>query len=88
MHLALNCVQKWCVEKGLSVNANKTGMVLFTKKCTSAGFTAPRLFNTKLKFAHQMKYLGVTLDSKLDWNAHIENRVRKASIATGNVEVQ
>jgi hypothetical protein len=32
MQRALNCVQNWCVEKVLNVNANKTSMVLFTKR--------------------------------------------------------
>jgi hypothetical protein len=30
MQGALNCVENWCREKGLSVNADKTTMVLFT----------------------------------------------------------
>jgi hypothetical protein len=29
----------------------------------------------------QAKYLGVILDKKLDWKAHLENRMRKACIA-------
>jgi hypothetical protein len=29
----------------------------------------------------QVKYLGVILDKKLDWKAHLENRMRKVCIA-------
>jgi hypothetical protein len=32
MQRALNCVQNWCGEKGLNVNADKTSMVFFTKR--------------------------------------------------------
>jgi hypothetical protein len=72
MQIALNCVQNWCRKTGLSVNANKTSNV---------GLTAPRLFQTRLQLTDQVKYLGITLDSKLNWNTHISNRIIKASIA-------
>jgi hypothetical protein len=32
MQRALNCAQNWCSEIGLNVNADKTVMVLFTKR--------------------------------------------------------
>jgi hypothetical protein len=44
MQRALNCVQNWCGEIGLNVNANKTNMVLFIKRRNLEGFTAPKLF--------------------------------------------
>jgi hypothetical protein len=40
-------------------------------------FSHPRLFETELILNNQVKYL----DSKLDWKFHIDNRIRKASIA-------
>jgi hypothetical protein len=46
MQRALNCVQNWCGEKGLNVNADKTSMILFTKRRNLEGFFAPRLFDT------------------------------------------
>jgi hypothetical protein len=38
MQGALNCVENWCREIGLSVNADKTKMVLFTNNRKIAGF--------------------------------------------------
>jgi hypothetical protein len=81
MQRALNYVQNWCGEIGLNVNADKTYMVLFTKRRNVEGFFAPRLFDTELILNNQVKYLGVTLDSKLNWKFHMDNRTRKASIA-------
>jgi hypothetical protein len=45
------------------------------------GFFNPKLFGTELKMTDQVKYLGVILDMKLDWKAHLENRIRIACIA-------
>jgi hypothetical protein len=42
MPRALNCVQNWCGEIALNVNADKTSMVLFTKRRNLEGFFAPK----------------------------------------------
>jgi hypothetical protein len=55
-------------------------MVLFTNNRKIGGFYNPRLFGTELRMTDQVKYLGVLLDKKLDWKAHLENRMRKAWI--------
>jgi hypothetical protein len=69
MQGALNCAENWCEEIGLSINTDKTAMVLFTT------------FGTELRMTDQMKYLGVFLDKKLDWKAHLENGMSKGCIA-------
>jgi hypothetical protein len=38
----LNCIQNWCGEIGLNVNADKTSMVLITKKRKLEGFFRPK----------------------------------------------
>jgi hypothetical protein len=73
MQGAVNCVENWGREIDLSVNANKTTMVLFTNNRKIGGFYNPRLLGTELKMTDQVKYLGVILDKKLDWKAHLEN---------------
>jgi hypothetical protein len=85
MQRALNCVQNWCGEIGLNFNADKTSMVLFTKKRKLEGFLAPKLFDTELILNNHVKYLGFILDSKLNWKFYIENRIRRVGIATGIV---
>jgi hypothetical protein len=59
MQGALNGVESWCRKIGLSVNADKTTMVLFTNNRKIGGFYYPRLFGTKLKMTDQVKYLGM-----------------------------
>jgi hypothetical protein len=66
MQGALNCVENWCREIGLSVNADKTKMVLFTNNRKIGGFYNPKLFGTESRMTDQVKYLGVIFDKKLD----------------------
>jgi retron-type reverse transcriptase len=61
MQGALNCVENWCRDKGLSVNADKTTMVFFMNNRKIGGFYNPRLFGTELRMTDQVKYLGGTL---------------------------
>jgi hypothetical protein len=81
MQRALNFVQNWCGEIRLKVNSDKTSMVFFTKRRNFEGFFVPKLFDMELILNNQVKYLVVIPDSKLNWKFHIDNRIRKASIA-------
>ena len=73
---------KWFQVNKLSVNTSKTNFMVFTNKsCDDTysvcmnGLNLSRLFITKL--------LGVHMDSKLDWNDHINierNKIAKKII--------
>lgn len=80
MQRALDHVQTWCTSKSLRVNPGKTEMVLFTNR-RKLRVSPPSIFGTELGFSTEVRYLGVTLDSKLRWRSHIERQARKA-IAT------
>ena len=77
---ALRIVEKWCDNYELSVNPTKTGLVLFTNRRSLDDYRLPTLFGTELKLSNETKYLGVLLDSKLNWNGHLEQKLSKASI--------
>jgi hypothetical protein len=62
---ALSTVETWCNEVMLSVNPDKTGLVAFTRRRKPEGVFEPRLFGVPLKLSRSVKYLGVTLDSRL-----------------------
>jgi hypothetical protein len=64
---ALDTVEEWCSEHGLTVNPDKTGLVVFTRKRNLPGFFQPCLFGRKLQRSMSVKYLGVILDSGLTW---------------------
>jgi len=56
----------------LSVNPRKTAIVPFTNKRKLDNLIEPTLFGEQIEFSNQVKYLGIILDSKLTWNAHID----------------
>lgn len=64
MQRALDLIQSWCTDRSLKVNPIKTEMVLFTKS-RKLNIKVPSIFDTELKFSTEVRYLGVTLDSKL-----------------------
>jgi len=44
-------------------NPNKTEIVLLTRKVSLSGLKPPEIFNSKLNFSKEVKYLGITLGS-------------------------
>ena len=72
MQRIFRVVGKWCRESGLSVNPDKTGLILFTKKRVISAFSRPKLFGKQLVMTNKVKYLGVILDSKLTFDDHVE----------------
>lgn len=78
MQEVMGQVEDWCTSTELSVNPDKTQLVLFTKKRKIEGFFNPTLFNKSLIRSHEVKYLGVTIDDKLNWGAHVALRLQKA----------
>ena len=78
MQTALNHIQQWCEEHGLTAHPKKTELVLFTHRRKIVNFVAPKLGGEELKLSSSVKYLGVILDSKLSWSSHVESKYQKS----------
>ncbi|CAH0712852.1 unnamed protein product, partial [Brenthis ino] len=78
---ALNTITRWCRENELSINADKTVIVPFTRKRKLVRLTELRLNGKTLNLSNEVKYLGVTIDQKLTWNSHLNNIIQKAKMA-------
>jgi len=81
MNVNLQLVNDWCHGEGLSINPSKTVVVPFTRKKNLESLSRLRLGPTQLKVSDTVKYLGLTIDSKLTWNNHLNNTLHKAKWA-------
>jgi hypothetical protein len=71
MQEALNVVVKWAVKEGLSISPLKTVTLPFTNRRNTEGLGPLKLYGKELTM------LGVTFDSKLSWNQHLEKIINK-----------
>ena len=75
---SLNSISDWCAENGLKLSTLKTHSVMFTWR-RNWKFSRPlTVNNTEIEMKSSTKFLGVTLDSMLLWNEHIEKQCKKA----------
>ena len=52
---------------------------LFTRKYKTRSVTGLKLFQKEIKVSKKTKYLGVVLDSKLNWTSHLEYACREVT---------
>jgi hypothetical protein len=78
MQGAQNVVGKWAVKEGLNISPHKTAIVPFTNRRRIEDLGPLTLHSKELKILGDVKYFGVILDSKLNWNQHLQKIIRKA----------
>jgi hypothetical protein len=72
---ALNDIVAWGHESGLEFNASKTMVSWYTNKKLKIN-TLPRvkIGGISIDPVNEVKYLGMTLDNKLNFNTHIKQK--------------
>jgi hypothetical protein len=78
MQEALNVVVKWAVKKGLNISPHKTTIVPFTNRRKTEGLGHFILHGKELEMLDEVKYLGVILDPKPNWNQRLQKTISKA----------
>ncbi|KAJ8950921.1 hypothetical protein NQ318_008359 [Aromia moschata] len=79
-------VERWCLDEGLRVNPEKADLVTFTRKRKLGPLPEITLAGKVIPYKSSSKYLGVTIDSKLNWNEHIVIAPRRPPQPYGRVE--
>lgn len=80
MKEAIGIIMKWCRKVGLNANPQKTTLVPFTRRLNFISLPL-EVEETPIKYATEVKYLGVILDQRLNWEAHMEHMYKKATRA-------
>ena len=83
MNYELKHFVTWLKANKLSLNEEKTQMVLFQSLNTPPGNITIKINKYKLNCSDFFKYLGVMIDKNLSWNYHIEHLCQKLSQAIG-----
>jgi hypothetical protein len=78
MQGALNVEAKWAVKEGLNISPHKTATVPFTNRRKIDDLGPLTLHGKEFKMLGKVKYLGVILDSKLNWKQHLHKIIREA----------
>ncbi|GBN19763.1 Putative protein in type-1 retrotransposable element R1DM [Araneus ventricosus] len=79
---AINIFDNWCTQNHLEVAPEKTNYIIFSSLVAS-----PRLTwkGTTIKKVQNIRYLGVYLDDKLNWGAHMSAQATKALVLHQNI---
>ena len=87
LQYALTKLSEWSDTSGLTFSTSKTVAMLFTRK--TKPIAAPDLYikNILIKYVDKHKFLGLTLDKKLNWKDHIYEVKAKATKALNLLKI-
>lgn len=77
LQLSLNALNKWTKKWRIQINPSKSKNVVFTLRKFS--YAPVKLNGTIIPLHQSAKYLGITLDAKLNWSEHISAKKAQSS---------
>ena len=73
LHKGLRKLAKWCAKWRIKLNPEKTKVIIFSRSpLARKSELVPKLYGERLKIYSQVKFLGITFDSKLTFQKHFE----------------
>ena len=82
-NIELQKISNWLLSNKLILNVKKTQCVIFTNKKINYDDINIKMDNERIKVVPSLKFLGVTIDSKLSWHEHINDVCNKVSKCIG-----
>ena len=79
----LEKIQEWLCANKLSLNVMKTHYMVFTSRNKSVSDIDIRINNVSIERVYVTKFLGILIDSQLNWKHHIEYTCKKLSKCIG-----
>lgn len=79
----LTNITRWCESNGMQLNPTKCFHINFTKRTKHKVNHIYKIRNSDLAQVTEIKDLGITIDSKLQFKSHIHNTVKSASKMLG-----
>ena len=81
IQLALNKIINWGKEKGLVFTPSKTKEIIFDRsKKYKVSPPSIVMDGQELEFTDHIKYLGMIIQSRLSWTAHVLGQIKKANM--------
>ena len=84
LNIDLKLISKWLNANKISLNAEKTELIIFRHKMKVFNYKLKIKINGKQLYESQsVKYLGILIDSHLKWDHHVDSLAPKLSRAVG-----
>lgn len=83
LNTELNKISNWIKSNKLTLNINKTQYMVSSPLMTQSINILVKIDNVELIEVSEFKFLGVILDNKLRWKAHIDTVKSKVALLTG-----
>ena len=83
LNTELDKIYHWTLANRLTINTNKTELLLFTNKGVTSNDYQVILGGDRLEFVNHAKFLGVLLDDKLNFKLHVGHVVGKIAKHSG-----
>ena len=81
MQKAVDKVANWARECGITISPQKTNAMLFTNKQKIPDIDLTlKVDGQVIEYVEHAKCLGITFDTKLTWNKHIDNKIKQAKL--------